>query len=185
VTDGGVAIAHATRARVRLVAKALRGKREICERVARRFAVAADADRVTVRPLTGSVIVEREASVLDARELARRLEEVLGSEPDVTVAVGASRESTRIARAIAGATRKINDDVYETLGGKADLGSLVPIALVAVSAVQVSVSGKLVAVPWYSLVWYALRSFLTFNKDALSGVPEEPASPAQAKPTDA
>src|SRR5262249_6131674 len=60
----GVVVAHATRGRVRLLAGALRGRRDSCERVARMLARGTDADRVIVRPTTGSVIVERTSAPL-------------------------------------------------------------------------------------------------------------------------
>jgi hypothetical protein len=131
---------------------------------------------VIVRPLTGSVIVERAAAPLDARDLAHRLEKLL-EDPDMAGPDAAARASmgagTRIARAVAIAVRQMNEDVREALGGTADLGSIFPIGLAAASAIQVSVSGNLVAVPWYTLVWYSLRSFLSFNSDAIKGSSKE------------
>jgi hypothetical protein len=165
-----VAIAHATRARVRLVAPVLRARRESCERVARAIADELNADRVVVRPVTGSVIVERANAPLDAREVARRLEELVAGEREAA-GNGEMRARTApgtgVARAIAVSLRALNNDVRETFDDGADLASLVPRALVAASAAQVVWSGNLPAVPWYSLVWYALRSFITFNADAI------------------
>jgi hypothetical protein len=171
VNGGRVQVAHALGGRVRLSVAALRGRRGVCERVAHRLANEGDVDRVVVRPVTGSVIVERGASELDPKDLAQRLEALVADEHRdegmVADAKGWPAGSTRLARALVAAWRGIDKDVREALGGEADLRSLVPFVLVATSAAEVSISGKLTAVPWYSLVWYALRSFITFNAAAM------------------
>jgi hypothetical protein len=170
VTDTAATIAHALKGRVRLRVPALRGRREASLLVAQRFATESDADRVIVRPRTGSVIVERASPPLDAEDLARRLTQLLAehaAEVGARTEESAAARGTGLARALVDLTRNVNEDVRAALGGHADLGSLVPAALFVTSVAQVSLSGKLPAVPWYSLVWYGLRTFVTFNARAL------------------
>lgn len=168
---GAVDVAHSIAGRVRLSVASLRGRRDVCERIAHRLANESDVDRVVVRPITGSVIVEQSSPGLDPKDLARRLERMLadesGDHQTLDDGGGWAAGSTRLARALVIASRGIDDDVRQALGGEADLRSLVPLALVAMSAAEVSISGKLPAVPWSSLVWYAVRSFISFNAPAI------------------
>ncbi len=161
---------------MRLSAPALRGQRKACEHVARELARGFDLDRVVVRPVTGSVIVQDASSALDPGALVARLEDLLarGLEEDGAALTDEPRDgqsSTRLARALSTAARGINDDVRKALHGKADLASLAPLLLFAASAAEVSIAGKLVRVPWYNLLWYGLRSFLAFNPAAIDDDP--------------
>jgi hypothetical protein len=147
----------------------LRRQRDLCQRIANQLASERDYDKVSIRPVTGSVIIERDASPLDPPNVIEHLEAVLSHEVTEsgprTDADGA--RATRLAAALAAAVRGLNADVNLALDGEADLATLGPFALLAFAAAHVSITGNLPAAPWSSLVWYAIRSFISFNPAAM------------------
>jgi hypothetical protein len=163
-----VEIVHALPGRVRLSVRSLRRQREICQRIANQLTNERDYDKVSIRPLTGSVIIEREAP-LDPPSVVEHLHAVLdGESEEISKAVQSDGQpATRLAMALATAVRGVNSDLNKALQNEADLGTLGPFALVTLAVVQVSRTGNLPAPPWSSLVWYALRSFISFNPSAM------------------
>jgi hypothetical protein len=164
-----VFVAQSLPRRARLRAPALAGAREACERVAHALAEGGLYQRVTVRPVTGSVIVEDEDRTPDARALARRLAELLAAERD-----DAGRPlheprpeehpgPTRIAKAVAHAAAAINGDVREALDDRADLGTILPVFFAMAGLSEIGKAGKLPTPSWFNLLWWSLRSFMTFN----------------------
>jgi hypothetical protein len=155
--------------RVHLRVRSLRRHRDVCQRVANQLATDRDYDRVSIRPLTGSVIIEREAP-LDSAGVVEHVSTVLSGEAaELTRQTDAnSPPATRLAVALATAVRGLNIDLNQALEGEADLATLGPFALVTLAVVEVSRTGNLPAPPWSSLVWYALRSFISFNASAIS-----------------
>lgn len=166
-------IVHQMPRRVRLRASLLVGHRDICQRVAEKFAHAEPtAERVEVRPSTGSVIIEREDGTLDAEALHRLLARIVSEEMSE---VPSSRRyavpermpgPTRVANAVARAFSDINGDVRKALDGHADLGTLLPVVFFSLGLVEVAATRKLPAPAWFNLLWWSLRSFMTFNPTA-------------------
>ncbi len=161
-------ICHVQPHRVRLRVPALSGERAACERVARALA-GEDFARLTVRPSTGSVIVEDPARPLDAAALARRLEDLCRAERDQEgrplgePPPGNHPGPTRIARAVAHAAAGINADVRAALDDRADLGTLLPVLFAAGGVAELVTTGKMPVPTWFNLLWWSLRSFMTFN----------------------
>jgi hypothetical protein len=150
----------------------LREQRSACRRIADQLATESDYDRVSVRPLTGSVIIERETPELVAADIGARLGALVSHETteDGRALIGSEPErprGTKLAAAIVRATHRINADLRAALDDEADLGTLAPLGLVALGALHVSLSGQLPAPPWSSLVWYAVRTFNSFNGAAI------------------
>jgi hypothetical protein len=167
-SNPAVQIVHVLRHRAHLRVPALAQHRNACQRVADRLTEQFAGHRVAVRPETGSVIVEVKAGQVDAASLADRLALLIAAEHDdeqrslLEPRPGKGRPSD-LARAIASACRGLNADVRAALDGKGDIASIVPVVLAASSAVQVMRLGEIAAVPWYNLLWYSMRSFLSFN----------------------
>ncbi|WP_437736528.1 HMA2 domain-containing protein [Sorangium sp. So ce1335] len=186
-----VVVAHALERRVRLRAPALAGHRGACERVAEQLAADPVCEVVTVRPATGSVVVERLDGGLDPERLCGRLAELVGEARDdeghllATPSPDAHPGPTRVARALAHAFAGINADVREALGYRADLGTLLPVVFATAGLAEVGVTRRLPAPAWFNLLWWSLRWFMTFNPGAVSeelrsaagGVPGAPAAP--------
>jgi hypothetical protein len=176
-------ICHVLPHRVRLRAPALSGERAACERVARALA-AGDFARLTVRPSTGSVIVEDDERTLDAAALGRRLEELCRAERDEAgrplgePPPGDHPGPTRIARTVAHAAAGLNADVRAALGDRADLGTLLPVLFAAGGVAELVTTGKMPVPTWFNLLWWSLRSFMTFNiravEEEVTDPPREP-----------
>ncbi|XYI01151.1 HMA2 domain-containing protein [Sorangium sp. So ce1128] len=169
-----VLIAHALERRVRLRAPALAGHRRACERVAEQLAADPGCEVVTVRPATGSVIVERLDGALDPERLRGRLAELVNDARDdeghllVAPPPDAHPGPTRVARAVAHAVAAINADVREAMDYRADLGTLLPVVFATAGLAEVGVTRRLPAPAWFNLLWWSLRSFMTFNPGAVS-----------------
>jgi hypothetical protein len=164
-----VSIGHALPRRVRLSAPPLAGQRAAAERVARALADDPSVFRVTVRPATGSVILESEEGVLSADDLAARLRALVMAERDEQgrplpeLGPDDHPGPTRVARALVHAVAGINADVREALDQRADLGTILPVVFAAMGVAEVGVTGKMPVPTWFNLLWWSLRSFMTFN----------------------
>jgi hypothetical protein len=135
---------------------------------------------VRVRVATGSVIVEGEGA-LDAPAIAARAEELVLAERDDegrpldSLAPEDHPGPTRIARAVVHAVSGINADVRTALDDRADLGTLLPVFFAAAGLAEAGATGKLPGPTWFNLLWWSLRSFMTFNIRAVEEeVQDEP-----------
>lgn len=194
-----VHVAHALERRVRLRAPALSGHASACERVAQQLALEPGCEVVTVRPITGSVIVERGEGALDADRLRARLAELLGElrdddgRPLGAQPPGGQPGPTRVARAVAHAVVAINAEVREAMDHRADLGTLLPVVFATAGLTEVAITRKLPVPAWFNLLWWSLRSFMTFNPSAVmeemrqagGQAPEPPFAPASPRPGEA
>jgi hypothetical protein len=170
--------------RVRLSAPRLAWHREVCARVARALADEDGPTRVTVRPATGSVILEGEEGALAASPLAARLEALVREERDEKGRLLSELRHedqpgpTRIARAVVHAVAEINTDVRRALDERADLGTILPVIFALAGLSEVSATGKMPGPSWFNLLWWSLRSFMTFNIRAVEEeVEEDPQRP--------
>jgi hypothetical protein len=166
-----VQVVHVLRQRAHLRAPALARHRNACQRVADRLAEQFEGHRIAVRPETGSVIVEVKTGQVDAGSLADRLALLVAAEHDdeqrsLLEPRPVKGRPSDLARAIAGACHGLNADVRAALDGQGDIASIVPVVLAASSAIQVMRLGEIAAVPWYNLLWYSVRSFLSLNPAA-------------------
>jgi hypothetical protein len=159
-----VRLVHRLPSRIRLHARTLMGHPE-ATRIATDLAREAGVDRVGIRPMTGSVIVEGPPGELDPEGILLRLSTLVGELEAKSPRSSERLETatTRLAEAISRSFRELNAQVREALHGEADLGSLTSVFLGLASLAEVSVTGKLPAPSWSSLLWYSLRSFSVFN----------------------
>lgn len=164
-------IIHELPWRVRLRAPDLMGHRSACERIATRLLADSVADRVRVQPSTGSVLFEAEEHSLDAKVLCSRLEELVREERSDDGRPLVNHElhpgPTRVARAVAHSFFQINDSVRSALDDRADLASLLPVFFATGGITEVLKSKKLPGPPWFNLLWWSVRSFMTFNTEAI------------------
>jgi hypothetical protein len=168
-TVGRIEIVHALPGRVRLRARRLSGQRAALTQAAHALAAAGPFTRVTARPETGSLIIEDEGRALDAALLARVLDGLVGAARDAEGRpLSEPRPEdhpgpTRIARAVAHAVAGVNTDVRAALGDRADLGTILPVFFAAAGLVEAARTRKLPVPTWFNLLWWSLRSFMTFN----------------------
>lgn len=174
-----VKIGHALPRRVRLAAPSLAGQRAACERVARALAAGGTFARVTVRPATGSVLLEDDQGTLDAGALAERLREVVRTERDeqgrLLTSLGPEDHPgpTRIARAVVRAVSDLNADVGARLDHRADLGTLLPVLFAAAGLAELGATGRMPVPTWFNLLWWSMRAFMTFNIRAVEDEVQE------------
>jgi hypothetical protein len=171
--DFQVTIQQTLPRRVRLSAPLLSYHREACARVASALASEGPFTKVTVRPATGSVIVEGEPGSLAADRLAQRLADLVAAEHDEQGHLLVEPRSelhpgpTRVARAVAHAVASINTDVRGSLDERADLGTILPVIFALGGMAEVAATGKMPVPTWFNLLWWSLRSFMTFNIEAV------------------
>jgi hypothetical protein len=168
-----VTIRQALPRRVRLSAPPLAYRRDACARVARQIADEGSFAKVTVRPVTGSLIVEGEPGTLRAERLTQRLAELVGAERDeqnrpiTEVSPEPQPGPTRIARAVAHAVAGINADIRASLDERADLGTILPVIFALSGIAEVASTSEMPIPTWFNLLWWSLRSFMTFNIEAV------------------
>jgi hypothetical protein len=171
-------VAHIAPHRVRFRAPLIASHAEVCRRIAERFAQSTGAhDKITLRVVTGSIIVEGPAGNIDADALLERLRECVQAE--ASQFPPAVRGSTKIAKSVARAFAALNSDVRGGLRHRADLAALLPVFLATLAVGQVVTTGRLPAPAWFNFCWWSFRAFLTFNKDAAT----EEESPESSPPT--
>ncbi|WP_223637961.1 HMA2 domain-containing protein [Corallococcus sp. EGB] len=136
---------------------------------------------VQVRPFTGSVLclhdprdpdVER---VLEAVRLHTGVDTVVhpGEEPpeEEQELLRSLAEGSGVARAASLFVKGVNLDVLRATEGRMDLGVLATLGFAAAGAVEVAAKGKLAAPPWFSLGWWAFRTFVTMETVAIRNTP--------------
>jgi hypothetical protein len=166
-------VEHALPRRVRLVAPLLVDHPAACERVARALAAGGAFARVTVRPLTGSVLLEDDEACLDPGALVERLRALVETEHDEAgrllgaVGTGDHPSPTRVARAVVRAASGINADVGARFDHRVDLGTLLPVFFAVAGVAELGVSGKMPVPSWFNLLWWSMRAFMTFNLRAV------------------
>ena len=83
--------------------------------------------------------------------------------------------ATRIARAVVHAMGEVNQDVSAAMGHRVDLGTLLPIMFIGIGMLDIGFRRKPVGPPWYTLFWWSLRFFMTFNGGAVRPPVKPPA----------
>lgn len=176
-----VHVVHALDRRARLRAPALTGHPDAALRVAERL-VEEDprCEVVTINPHTGSILVESQDGKLDPEAIRERLERLIREERDAAgnplTDVRPERHPgpTRVARAVAQAFAAINADVREALDHRADIGTLLPVFFATAGIAEVVVTRKLPVPAWFNLLWWSIRSFMTFNMTAVEEQKNQP-----------
>jgi hypothetical protein len=86
-----------------------------------------------------------------------------------------------VAHAVAG----INTDLRAALDDRADLGTVLPVIFAAAGLAEAAKTRRLPVPTWYNLLWWSLRSFMTFNIQAVEAevheVPEGEVATAAAQ----
>jgi hypothetical protein len=122
---------------------------------------------VRVRALTGSVLCFHARAVrpellveVATREAAVRFS---GRAPAPPAIDG----SSTIARELARLFHDLDAAIVRRTESRADLGVLVAFSFFGAGALDVLVTGRLPAPPWFNLAWWGFRSFMTLETGAL------------------
>jgi hypothetical protein len=156
----------------------LRDDRVAATTLADRIAARPGVIEVVVRPRTGGVLCRFDERRIGAAQLIAAVRRESGiaalsrrSAPlPAVVRAGGSRGSS-VSRAFFDAFRGIDADVYAATAGRLDLGTLAGLGLLAAGAAEVMVTRQLPAPPWFSLAWWAFRTFTMFESSSPPPVP--------------
>lgn len=158
-------IAYSSTKRVRLCAPVIASRADVCRTIAQKLAEMPGAhDQVSVRIVSGSIVVQSKEETIDAEALLAQVRELLATNDEIQKK--SATGPTKIARIVASAFSMLNDDVRGGLNHRADLAALMPVLLASVAMVQIFTTGRLPIPTWFNLTWWSFRFFLTFNKNA-------------------
>jgi hypothetical protein len=176
-----IQIAHSSAGRLRLRLPWLHADRDMATALADLLAARRGVIEVAVRPRTGSVLCVFDQRGVDARNLiaavrrATRVAVVLPPGAPVRAPAGRGRPAASSVRhALVDAFRGLDEDVYRATSGRVDLGTLAGLGLLVAGAAEVGMTRQLPVPPWFSLAWWAFRTFTM----------SEPPPPAQLPPPD-
>lgn len=136
-------------------------------------------EEVRVRPFTGSVLVLHDPELVGVETLLDRIRRHTGEVPvvrrgetpsvevDMKALEHALSEGSSVSRAAVRCVRGVNLDLLRATDGQVDLGLLMSMGFVALGVGEVASSGKLPLPPWFSLSWWAFRTFLSTEKAAI------------------
>jgi hypothetical protein len=166
-------IAHASPGRLRLRLPWLRADHAAATALADHIAGRPGVIEVAVRPRTGSVLCRYDARRTNAGKLIAavqretRVATVLRPGAAVPAATRAARPpGSSVGRALVEAFRGLDEDIHAATSGRVDLGTLAGLGLLTAGAAEVAVTRKLPAPPWFSLAWWAFRTFTMFEPGA-------------------
>jgi hypothetical protein len=172
-----IQIAHTIPGRTRLRCPALRSEPDTVARVADALAATSGVHEVTVRPFTGSILIEHdpEVSAADLLELVQRVvscERVLArdEQPPVDPAVPGL---SKIAKLAANAFREIDRDILRVSQGSLDLGTLTTLGFFGAGAIQLAFEREVEMPPWFNLAWWGYRTFMTSEQDEIAALDQD------------
>src|SRR4030095_6511269 len=161
-----IRIAHSSPGRLRLRLPWLREDRAMATALADDLAARSGVIEVAVRPRTGSVLCRFDQRRVDAATLITAVRRetgvatVLRPGAPVPTPGGTGRSpGSSVGRAFVDAFRGLDEDVYQATSGRVDLGTLAGLGLLAAGAAEVAMTRQAPAPPWFSLAWWAFRTF--------------------------
>jgi len=177
-------LVHESSGRLRLRLPWLRQAPEEVDALADRVAAMEGVEEVRIRPYTGSVLCTfdphaiRSTAIVEAVELHTGVRTVLrpgehDEVEDIALAEAALRQGTGLARSVAGMFKGLNLSLLRTTGGRVDLGMAAAVTFAGAGVAEVIVTRKLPMPPWFNLGWWAFRTFMTVEKQAIESAPVE------------
>jgi len=148
---------------------------------------------VRVRPRTGSVLCQYRHP-LDEERLIRairrhtRVATPLARPGDAVPRarsvqdLAAHRGSATVARAMAKSASDLNREVLEFTDGRLDLATLAAMGFLTGGAVEIALTRQLPVPTWFNLAWWAFRTFMQFEQEAVNGTGAPPAPAPVRRP---
>ncbi len=166
-----IEIVHVMPRRVRFRLEWLSEDREEARRVAEELAKERGVVEVRVRPRTGSVLCQHDGHV-DASGLAAALRTITGVEQLIgpeqprpsTVEIARVGSGSTVGRATSELFGDLDRRVAAATEGRLDLATLTTIGFFGFGALEVLLSRRLPAPPWFNLAWWGLRIFASETK---------------------
>lgn len=191
-----IRLVHSLPGRTRLRLPWLRTDPEAATALADHLSDLAGMLEVRVRPRTGSVLC-RYRHPLDEERLIRAVRRqthvatLVRPGDDLShlrpvAALDAQRGSATVARAMARSASALNREVLEFTDGRLDLATLAALGFLTGGAVEIGVTRQLPVPTWFNLAWWAFRTFMQFEQEAVNGIDEPTATaPVHRAPTGA
>lgn len=184
-----IQIAHVIPGRARVRLPWLRQQPEAAAGINQALTRVPGVARVEVTQKRGSVLVEHDPArvdldaILAAIKGATGVETVVqpGQQPPVEMVTGSLRGL--VAKEVTELFQDINSSVLRTTHGVVDLGTLVAAGFATASAAKVIADRAIIAPQWFNMAWWAFRTFLTFEKDALEAQKADAELGGQATPS--
>jgi len=176
-----IRLAHASPGRLRVRLEGLREDRTAATSLADHLAGLDGVIDVAVRPRTGSVLCRYDEARLDAPRLVTAVRRhtgiatVLRADEPLPVSLRPPlHSSSSLGRAVADIFRGLDRDILYATGGRLDLGALAGLSLLAGGATEIAVTRQIPAPPWFSLAWWAFRTFSMFETSSPPAGAAEP-----------
>ena len=165
-----IRLAHDSPGRLRLRLPELRNQPGVSTALADHLAQTPGVVEVAVRPRTGSVLCrydERHTTAAKLIAAVRRQPRAATRRREGEASPRSARavrpQGSSVARALADAFRAFDDEIFNASSGRVDLGTLAGLGLLGAGAAEVIMTRELPAPPWFSLAWWALRTFTMFE----------------------
>jgi hypothetical protein len=192
-------IIHTSPGRTRLRLPWLRRAGKAAASLADDLLLVEGINEVQVRPFTGSVLCKHDSEEMDVERLLEEVCRITGVDtvvrpgeelPDGDTLLRSLAEGSGLARAATSFIKGLNVDLLRATEGHVDLGALTALGFAAAGVMNVAIKGKLEAPPWFSLGWWAFRTFATMEELAIQNTPAQvrhdngngKAPPAEAGP---
>ncbi len=166
-------VVHHHPGRLRVRAEVFRGGPDVDGRVREAAAVMRalpGVARFAHNPHTGSLLIEYEPGLAQPDEILAQLADAAGVLPCDHRALSLSRSPALIA---VGAMQEINAIAGELTGQKADLRTLVPVGLAALSAYAFATSKEPRLPRWDNLLWWSYSVFMNHHRSEIETSGEE------------
>jgi len=168
-------VTHSSAGRLRLRLSWLRRAPEEAAPLADNLVSLNGMIEAAARPWTGSVLCQYDPERLDEARIIAAVQR----HTRATVVVRPGEESppadlefaahgapaSSLARAVADSFAAMNQQVLAATDGRLDLGVLTSLTFMTAGAAEVVVTRQLPAPPWFTLAWWAVRTFTTFERD--------------------
>jgi hypothetical protein len=174
---GGFQVVHAIPGRVRVKISRLKEDPALAREVQERLTAVHGIQQVEVNPVTGSVLVLYDRTVLESLDSLLSLGAEFNSLiPDLELSkledwLGSANgdgTATPIAERLGTFFGAVNAKVGASTGG-VDLKLLLPLALFVLGVRGLAVAGKGVFPTWYDLLWFAFGTFFILNPEVVGG----------------
>ena len=169
----GITVVHAIPGRIRLKVSQVRENPLVAHQIEQRLATIPGVQKVSVNPLTSSVLILYDTAVVTSPESFQTLAEPLSAllpgvavkdlETLQTMLTNGTSVVPPLATSVRSFFASVNAKVNTTTAGAADLKLLLPLALFALGIRSLLVSDKRVLPTWYDFLWFALGTYFMLN----------------------
>ncbi len=169
----GIKVVHAIPGRIRLKVSQIRENPLFADQIEQRLATIPGVQKVTINPLTSSVLVLYDTAVVASPESLQALAGPLSLlfpgltakdlETVQTMATNGTGAVPPLAAGIRTFFSSLNTKLSTTTDGAADLKLVLPLALFALGIRSLLVSEKRLFPTWYDFFWFALGTYFMLN----------------------